>query len=193
MVNALDTEDAGHFSNVGENSFELAAVDNFEAGFDAGILAVGAALEAANIGARSANNCGDFRQKARAVLRSDGELNRESSGAFASPLHGNAAFRLIHEVLNIRATARVHRDAAAARDVADDVVTGNRIAAFCAIDEQVVVPLDDQRSFAKAERLASRMLSRRWIARRSFGRSPKRLEKCGVPRERDENETDWEC
>jgi len=49
LVNAFDAEDAGHFSNVGENSFELAAVDNFQAGFDAGILAIGAALETSNV------------------------------------------------------------------------------------------------------------------------------------------------
>ncbi len=143
LVNAFDSEDAGHFSNVGENGFELAAVDDFETGFDARVLAVGAALETSNIGARSADDCSDFRQKTSAVLATNGKLDRESSGALASPLHGNAAFRLIHEVLHIGASARVHRDAAAARDVADDVVAGNRIATFCAVNEQIVVALDD--------------------------------------------------
>src|SRR5580692_1071116 len=151
LVDALDAEDAGYFSNVGEDGFELAPVENFKAGFDAGILTVGAALEAAKIGPRSADDRSDFRQKSGAVLRPDGKLHREGRGAFAAPLDGNAAFGLVHEVLHVRASAGVHRDAAAAGDVADDVVAGNRIAAFCAIDEQIVVAFDDQRSFAKAE------------------------------------------
>ena len=143
LVDALDAEDTGYFSNVGENRFELAAIDNFEAGFDAGILTVGAALETADIGARSADDRGDFRQKSGAVLCTDGELHRESRGAFAAPLDSNAAFGLVHEVLHVWASAGVHGNATAARDVADDVVAGNRIAAFCAIDKQVVVAFYD--------------------------------------------------
>src|SRR5580704_9080967 len=63
LVHAFDPENTGDFSDVGQNGFQLATVDNFQAGFDAGILAVGAALEAADIGARSADDRGDFREK----------------------------------------------------------------------------------------------------------------------------------
>src|SRR5579872_782117 len=61
LVDAFDAENTGHFSNVGENGFELAAVDNFEAGLDAGVLAVGAAFETADVGTRTTDDCGDFR------------------------------------------------------------------------------------------------------------------------------------
>jgi hypothetical protein len=62
LVNPLDSEDAGHFSNVGQNGFELAAVNNFQTGLDASILTIGAALETSNVGASSADDRGDFRQ-----------------------------------------------------------------------------------------------------------------------------------
>lgn len=143
LVDALDSENAGDFSNVRENGFELAAVDDFEAGLDAGILTIGAALEASDVGTRSTDDRGDFCQESRAILAANGKLNRESSGAFAAPLDSDAAFRLVHEVLNVGTSACVHGHATAARNVADDVVTGNRVATFCAIDEQVVVALDD--------------------------------------------------
>jgi hypothetical protein len=61
LINAFDTEHAGHFSNVSKNSFELAPVDDFKAGFDAGILPVGSALKTSDVRARSADNCRDFR------------------------------------------------------------------------------------------------------------------------------------
>jgi hypothetical protein len=93
LVDALDAEHSGHFSNVGENGFELAAIDDFEAGFDAGILAVGAALEAANIGACSADDRGDLRQQPSAVLRTDGELHREVVAL--SPPHSTAMRRSV--------------------------------------------------------------------------------------------------
>jgi len=60
LVDALDAEDAGDFPDVSENVFELAAVDDFEAGFDAGILAVGPAFEAADVGTGAADHRGDF-------------------------------------------------------------------------------------------------------------------------------------
>ena len=37
LVNAFDSEDAGNFSDIDEDGFKLAAVHNFQAGFDAGI------------------------------------------------------------------------------------------------------------------------------------------------------------
>src|SRR5271169_5223998 len=54
LVNAFYPVDAGNFSDVGENGFELAAIDNFEARFNTGVLLVGAALEISNIGACAA-------------------------------------------------------------------------------------------------------------------------------------------
>ena len=42
-------------------------------------------------------------------------------------------------------------DAAATGDVTDNFVPGNGIATFGAVDEQVVVAFDNQRSFAKTQ------------------------------------------
>src|SRR5277367_900038 len=101
LVDAFDAKDAGDFSNVGENGFELAAVDDFEAGLDAGILTVGAALKAADIGAGAADDGGDSGEEARAVFGANRKLHRGGCGAFTAPLDGDAALCLVHEILHI--------------------------------------------------------------------------------------------
>jgi hypothetical protein len=49
LVDALYAVDAIDATYVGENGFELALVGYFQAGFDASVLAVGAAFESANV------------------------------------------------------------------------------------------------------------------------------------------------
>src|SRR5579885_720316 len=151
LVDALDAEDAGDFADIEEDGFELAAVRDFEIGVNARVAAVGAAFEFVNIGAGSADDGSDLREEAGAVEREDGETHRERGGGGAAPLDGDAALGLIEEILHVGAEAGVDGDAPAARDVADNFVTGNGIAALGAIDEQVVMALDHQGSFAKAK------------------------------------------
>ncbi len=69
----------------------------------------------------------------------------------AGPLDGNAALGFVQEIFDVGAILAVDGDAAAARDVADDVVTRNRIAAFRAVDHEVVVAAHDDRGVLHAE------------------------------------------
>src|SRR5258707_13112115 len=78
-------------------------------------------------------------------------MNQEGGGIFAAPFHGDAPFGLIQQILHIGTRACVHGYAAASRDVADDVVAGNWIAALGAVDQQIAVSFDDERSFAETE------------------------------------------
>src|SRR5271170_141123 len=151
LVDALDADYAADAADINEDGFELALVGDFETGFDAGVEFVWAAFEIADVGAGAADDSGDFGEQAGAVLGADGELYRERRSAVAAPFDGDAAFRLIQQVLHVGTALGVHSHAASARNVADDFVAGNGVATFGAIDKQIVLALDDQRSFAKAE------------------------------------------
>src|ERR1051325_2081220 len=135
LINALDAENTGDFANVGENGFKLAPVQNFEASVNSGVRPIRAALEIPAIGAGTADDGGNFREKTGAIFGANGELNREGCCCFTAPFDGNAAFGLIHQVLYIGAKLGVYGDTATARDVADDIVTGNGITALRAEDE----------------------------------------------------------
>src|SRR6266481_10075485 len=115
LVNAFDAEDSGNLANIDEDGFELALVGDLEIGVNARIGAVGPAFKIVNVGACSADDGSDFRKKTGTIARADGELNRKS-GFGAAPLNGDAAFGLVHEVLDVGTSTRVHGDAAAARD-----------------------------------------------------------------------------
>src|SRR5208283_4964537 len=116
------TKDAVDAPDAGENGFKLALIGDLQTGFDAGILAVGAAIEGTNIGARIADDSGDFSKQAGAILGADQEFDGEGGHAAGAPLDGNAALRLVQQVLHVGARARVDRDAAAPRDVSDDFI-----------------------------------------------------------------------
>src|SRR5271154_4090366 len=137
-VDAFDAENAGDSADVGANGFELAAVDNFQAGRDARILMVGAAFDRSDVRAGAADDGGNFREKAGAGLGANGEFDGKGGRAGTAPFDGDAALGLIEKILHIGAGARVHSNPAATRDVAHDFVAGNGIAAFGAVDEQIV-------------------------------------------------------
>src|SRR5712664_1826818 len=145
-------------SSAGSNIHSLESrPDRLNARIDASIHPIGAALEAVDVGAGTANHGGNFGQKAGAVLGANHELHLESGGAGAAPLDGDAALGLIDQILDIGASTRVHGHATATGDIADDVVAGDGGAALGAIHQQVVVALDDQRRFAKAEHALDRL------------------------------------
>src|SRR5258706_4443525 len=151
LVDAFDAEDAGNFADIDEDGFELALIGNFEIGVNAGISAIRAAFEIVNVGTGSADDGGDFGEKAGAIARADGELDRESGFGAAAPLDGDAAFGLVHEVLDVETGACVDGHAAATGDIADDYVARNGVATLGRVNEQVVVAFDNERSFAETE------------------------------------------
>ena len=151
LVDAFDTKNAGDFFNVYEDGFELAFVGNFEVGVNARVGAIRTAFQVMNVGPSSADDGGDFGEEAGAVACADGELDGEFGFGAAAPLDGDAAFGLVHEILNVGTLASVHGDAAAPRDVADNFVAGNGVATLGAVNEQVVMTFDDERSFAEAQ------------------------------------------
>src|SRR5215831_1095190 len=151
LIDALYAVNAGDSTNVGEDAFKLAPVDDLEAGLDAGILAVRAAFQITNVGTGAADDGGDLSQQTRAILGANRELDREGGRALAAPLDRNAAFRLVEKILHIGAGAGVYGNSAAAGDVSDDLIARDGVAAFGAEDQQVVVALDDQGSFPDAQ------------------------------------------
>src|SRR5260370_3815097 len=151
LVDAFDAEDAGYFADIDENGFELAFIGNFEVGVNTRVGTIGTAFEIVNVGTGAADDSGDFGEKAGTVARADGELDGKFGFGAAAPLDGNAAFRLVHQILDVGTLASVHGDAAASRDVADNFVARNGIAALGAVNKQVVVAFDDERSFAEAQ------------------------------------------
>src|SRR5882724_454527 len=151
LIDAFYAENAGDFADIGENGLELAAVHDFQAGVNARVGAIRAAFEIADVGAGAADDGGDFREKAGAIFGANDELNREGCSGFATPLDGDAALGLIHQILHIGAKLGVHSDTATARDVADDVVTGDRVTTLRAKNEEIVMALYDEGRIAHAE------------------------------------------
>ena len=129
----------------------MAAVDDFQAGVNPRVIAIRPAFQVSNIRASTADDCSDFGEQTGAIFGMNGELNRERRGGLPAPFDGDAAFRFVHQILDVRTKFGVNRDAATARDVTGDVVAGNRIATLRAKDEQPVVTFDDERRFAHAE------------------------------------------
>src|SRR5258708_26802552 len=151
LIDPLDAVHASDFADFGEDRFQLAAIGNFQAGFDAGVELVRAAFQIADIGAGSTDHRGDFGKQAGTILGANGQLHGESGSALATPFDGDAAFGLVHEIMHVRATASVNGDAASASDVTDNFVARNRVAALSPEHQQVVVAFYDQRGFAQAE------------------------------------------
>src|SRR5229473_4151201 len=116
LVDAFHTENAGDFLNIDQDGFELAFIGDFEVGVNARVGAIGAAFQVMNVGTSSADDGGDFGEKAGAVARADGELDGKLGFGAAAPLDGDAAFGLVHKILNVGTLASMHSDAAASRD-----------------------------------------------------------------------------
>src|SRR5271168_163230 len=139
LVDAFYVEDAGLALDGYEDAVELAAVFDFEGDFCAGVEFFLARFEGADVGAGVADGGGDFGEHAGAVFCEDEEAGHELAFYGAGPFDVHAALGFVEEVLHVGATAVVDGYAAAAGDIADDFVTGNRVAALGAKDEQVVV------------------------------------------------------
>src|SRR5258708_31415016 len=151
LVDAFHTENAGDFLNIDEDGFELAFIGDFEVGVNARVGAIGEAFQVMNVGTSSADDGGDFGEKAGAVACADGELDGKFCFGANAPVDGDAAFGLVHKILNVGTLASVHGDSSSARDVADNFVAGNGIATLGAVNKQVVVTFYNQGSFAEAQ------------------------------------------
>src|SRR5690242_8998796 len=111
LVNTLDAVNAVDPADIRKNSFKLALIHDFQAGFDAGVLAVRPAFQHSDVGAGIADDRGDFRQQSGAVLGANQKLDGESGGTFAAPRDGDAPFRLVKKILHVGARTRVHSHA----------------------------------------------------------------------------------
>src|SRR5260370_387833 len=149
VVGAYETENAGDFLNIDEDGFELAFIGDFEVGVNARVGAIGAAFQVMNVGTSSADDGGDFGEKAGAVACADGELDGKFCFGGTAPLEGDAAFGLVHKILNVGTLARVHGDSSSARDVSDNFVAGNWIATLGEAHKQVVVSCYNQWRFGE--------------------------------------------
>src|SRR6202166_1140937 len=151
LINALNAVNRGNLANIHEDGFQLAAVHNFQAGIDARADAVWAADQVANVRTGPADHSGDVSKQSSAIARTNLQLDGKSRGILAAPFNSDAALRLVKQILHVGARARVHRDAAAARDVPDYFITGNGIAALGAINQQIVMPFDDERRLTETQ------------------------------------------
>src|SRR5581483_1397082 len=81
---------------------------------------------------------GDVLEQARPVPRVDRDLDAEALRAAPLPLYRREPLRIPPQCADVRAVAAVDRDPLAERDVADDVVAGDRGAALREPDENVL-------------------------------------------------------
>src|SRR6267154_147051 len=162
LIDAFHTEHAGDFANISQNRLQLTAIGNFQAGIDPRIRTIGTAFQTVNVGAGAADHGSDISQQSGTVARPDRQLHLKRCRSFTAPFNGYAPFRLIHQILHVRTSASMNRDAPPARDVAHDVVPGNGIAALGAIHKKVVIAFDDEGSLAKAEHALDSFNQRRF-------------------------------
>ena len=102
-----------------------------------------------------AEHARDVAEQPRAVERLDLDLHQEHALGRRRPLDLDEAIRVGHERLHVRAVGAVHRDPAAARDEADDLVARHGGAALGELDEDVGRPAHQDAGVAAA-RLARR-------------------------------------
>src|ERR1700674_4042710 len=138
-MNGVNAVHRGAFAAVGETASRLAAIGNFQAGFDARVELVGSAFKIANVGAGSADDRGNFSEQAGAILGANCQLHRESGRALAAPFDRDAALGLVHQILHVWTGASVDGYSATTGDIADDFVAGNRIAALGTKYQQIIV------------------------------------------------------
>jgi len=151
VVNAFDIENAGDAFDSGQNAFELFAIFYVERHFNARVQGLAAAFEGADIRVGVADHGGDIGEHSGTVFGENSQAHREGSLRRAGPIHINAALGFVKKIFDVGAALTVDGDAAPARDVADDIVAGNRVTAFRAIDHQVVVAAHNHGGVAQAE------------------------------------------
>ena len=88
------------------------------------------------------NRGDDARENPLPIFHQNLELDLELRLPLARPLDGDLAIFVEHQVLDVRTARAVNRDAFSARDVTDDPLARQRIAALREIGHQIVVTFD---------------------------------------------------
>ena len=152
LLRTLDGADAGDAADAENHAVEVMHVFSFDDKLDDGfVVFCFADVDITNVGVVVGNHGREFFEHAGAVVAEDRDFNRvalRAAGGLVTntrPLDGDAAIAFVEQVLHVWATARMHSDALAARDVADDLFTANGIATSRAIDEQVVLAFNLER------------------------------------------------
>src|SRR3954452_19184088 len=129
LLDALHVVHAGDLAEAADDALQVAHVFDVNHHIDGRLRITGARFDVADVRAVVADDRRNLLEHAGTVLAEERELDGITLLArlVASPFDVNAAVHLVHQVLHVRAIARVHRYAFAARDVADDVFTANGI------------------------------------------------------------------
>src|SRR5665213_447007 len=144
FIHSFDVSDAGDAADGGDHPFQLPFVLDFQGhvydGAAVGLAAVG--FQAQDIGLFVEQGGGKLAQHSRPVFRANHQLHRKSVANRARPFDLNLALRVVHQVLDIAAVDRMHRDALPPRHVAHNGLAADGIAALGAIGHQVIDALD---------------------------------------------------
>src|SRR4029453_11006820 len=103
-----------------------------------GLVVERAPLRVAHVGLDGGERRGHRGERARAVLQPDGQTHLVAALGPRLPLDRDPPLGVVDQVGDVRAGERVHRDALAARDVADDRLAHDRVAALGPVDQEVV-------------------------------------------------------
>src|SRR5690606_40372401 len=99
-------------------------------------------LRRADVGPGVRDRRRDLGEEAAAVVALDDEADEEAVARLGLPLDLDPPLRVVAQVEDVGAVGAMDRDPAAAGDVADDAVAGDRLAALGVPHHQVVEPLD---------------------------------------------------
>src|SRR5579859_591102 len=144
FLQALHFVHAGDLSQAGDDGLEVLQVRNIQHDFHAGLAVRGVGGDVFDVALGVANHAGDVLQHAEAVVAEDGELDRVRRWhtVVARPFDVDLAFGFVHQVGDVGAVDRVDGHAFAARDVADDALAADGIAAAGAVDHHVSLAAD---------------------------------------------------
>src|SRR5215207_7177331 len=155
-VDALHVEDAGHLADGGHDLVEVFEVEDLDRDLDAAAVVGGdRRVRGADVGLDVLDGVRHVGDHAGAVL-GDGEEFDGVGGlarARVGPLDLDDALGVDHQLLDVRAAPRVDGDALAARDVADDLLAADGVAAARARHQQVVHAAHDDGVLAEADEL----------------------------------------
>src|ERR1051325_8074167 len=163
-VDALHVEDAGDFAYRGHDLVEVLEVEDFDRDlYAAAVVRLDRSVRGANVGLDVLYGVRHVGNHARAVLRYREQAHgvRGLARAHVGPLDLDDALRVHHQLLHVRAAPRVHGHALAARDVADDVLAADGVAAAGARDQKVVHAEHDDGVLAEAYELLDGLHARR--------------------------------
>src|SRR5438093_4032847 len=141
---ALDVDDVFDFADLGDDVLELAEIGDLDDEVvDAAPVVSHGDLGLRDVAVAGRDGARDLRQEPRSVLADvNGDADRPLAGLLHVPLDVDQPLAVQDALGDGQAIARVHREPAAARDEADDRITGQRIAAPREPHQQVVDTAD---------------------------------------------------